>query len=933
MAKFTIGEAQKEREEKMTKIHRIIIGQKKRRKNAPMIFKVYNIEMDGPRPDEKLLEEIFCDPVRQRIIKQTPQGISFMERMYHGGVVDPAQETIRIACAARGITIIAAKISTRYYGKAAEGVFVNSQVEVALCREAEVKAIKTLLPRGIRIPMQYYDLSSMNDQQLIKLSKDRDLGLSLAEMRELVLIQFDLGLKQVTDAFLETKACRWSDHCKHKKWGALGSYRYLREATEKINNPNMVSAFEDNAGGWRFFDEYVAAIKLETHNSPTQKEPFGGQLTKLGGVIRDLFGFGLGAKPIGNIEMTTVGEFGHKKFPLLKGNVLDPQIIAQETIRAIAGYGNPMGIPMLLAKMQSHPNFGGKVFALGGTIGLTTMERAMKGKPRPGDLAIMTGRTGNDGLHGATISSEEMTEKVDTGDACHVQVGNPYTEQAFMRAITELYEAGCLRAINDFGAAGIVSALGEMAEECGLLVNLASVLLKCAGLANWQILISESQERMAFAIIPEKYKEAMVIFAKYGIEATQVGIFTDTKRFQVMYDQEVKEFKLGMQLSGEICVDVPYEYFDRCPIPKMEIIQPPAKTEEIVFPTITEDMVEEMTAKVVAHFDECNQDPATKQYDATVQAIHYQGPLYGRNYNVASSLAVQRPVYGKQWGLTLSQSFSPWQFEVDPVQAAINAMVHAVVTQLIAGVQLQDICLADNFYTPHLDKHAWWYLFHQVKSIADLSVLLGTPFITGKDSSAGSATLNAGEFIINVLCSVVITAMGKIFDVRKLILHQWTRPENMLVMVGPRAKTLSGSILSSALGITGNSLGGLAIEETREYMDRISQLISTGKVRSSVPISEGGAILRLFEGVEASGFGVHITADPNSLFTANFGAALLEVECGNIVSVLNQFKDLQPEVVGKISRKQKMFIHGKALDLQFLRTGWNTTFEKEVYGI
>lgn len=912
-------------------IHRVIVEPRKKRKNDPVVFKIYNLEMEGLRPDKKLLEEIFCDPVRQRLVTKMPGRVPFMERMYHGGVVDPAQEIIKTACETRGIKISAAKVSTRYYGDAAKGVFVNPQVEIAFYEESEIKKIKTLKPRGIRIPMQFYNLLSMNDQQLLQLSKERDLALSLPEMKMLVRFQAEQGLPLVTDVFLEYYGCRWSDHCKHKKWASLGSYRYLRDATAKINNPNMVSAFEDNAGGWRLYGNYVAAFKFETHNSPTQKEPFGGQLTKLGGVIRDLFGFGLGSKPIGNFELTTVGEFGHKKFPFLKGNVLEPEIIAQETIRAIAGYGNPMGIPMLLAKMLSHPNFGGKVFALGGTVGLTTLKRAMKGKPQPGDIAVMTGRTGNDGLHGATVSSGEMTEHVDTGDSCHVQIGNPYNEQLFMRAITALYKAGCLRAINDFGAAGIVSALGEMGEDTGLFTNLAKVLLKCVGLANWQIFISESQERMAFAIIPEKLKQAMAIFAKYGIEAAQVGVFTNTGRFQVVYDPDAEGFE--PRLSGEVCLDVPFADSDRCPMMELEVIEPPSKGFKVAYhPDINDNNIEEMVALVTSHFDVCNQAPATIQYDSTVQRVHYQGPLYGKNYNVTTSLAAQKPLYHKQWGLTYSQSFSPWQFEADPVQAAINAMVHAIVTQLIAGVKLEDICLADNFYTPHLDPHAWWNLKMQVKSIADLSVELCTPFITGKDSSAGSATFNKGEFVINVLCSVVISAMGKIRDVRKLILHLWQRPGNVLMLVGPRAQTLNGSILASALGANGNFLEGIKIDEARQYMDRLSQLVGAGKVRSSVPISEGGTILRLFEGMEASGLGIDARIDPNDLFTANFGGALLEVETCDVQSLKYQFSDLKPQTIGEITLNQELKVNGKTLDFQRLRSGWDTTFERRVYG-
>ncbi len=915
------------------RIHRVVVGLKKHRKNNPPVYKIYNLEMEGPRPSDRLLQEIFCDPVKHQLVKQMPQQRQFLEHMYHGGVVDPAQESIKIACQAKGIKIIAAKISTRYYGKAAANIFVNPQVEVAYRTESDIKKIETLLPRGKRLEMQFFNLLAMDDSQLLKLSKDRDLSLSLADMKMLANFQAEQRLSVVSDTFLEYYGCRWSDHCKHRKWAALGIYKYLYDATMLINNPNMVSAFKDNAGGWRFYGGKVVAFKKETHNSPSQKEPFGGQLTKLGGVIRDLFGFGLGAKPIGNTELTVVGEFDHKKFPFLEGNVLEPQTIAQETIRAIAGYGNPMGIPMLLSRMLSHPNFGGKVFALGGTIGITTLKRALKGKSLPGDIAILAGgRTGNDGIHGATISSGEMTEKVDTGDSCHVQIGNPYTEQLFMRAIAALYRAGCLRAINDFGAAGIVSAFGEMGEDCGLLINLAKVPLKCAGLSNWQIFISESQERMAFAIKPEKVKTALAIFRRFSIEATPIGIFTNTQRFQVIYDQESEDFERGMSLSGEVCLDELFSNSDRCPAIKLEVVDiPKTGIKTAHHPDVDTDDVEELAAKIVAHFDVCNQAAATMQYDSTVQSIHYQGPLYGRNYNVASSLSVQRPVYNKQWGLTHSESFSPWQFEADPVQAAINAMVHAIVTQLVAGVKLRDICLADNFYTPHLDPHAWGYLKKQVYAIADLSVKLGTPFITGKDSSSGSATFDNAKHVINVLCSVVISAMGKIPDVRRLVLHLWQEPGNVLMMVGPRAKTLNGSILASVQGVNGNFLEGLSVEEAAEWLPRISKLARSGMVKSAVPINEGGAILRLFEGVEASGFGIDMDVDPNLLFTANLGGALVEVNYSEADTLKRKFRDLQPIVIGRIKENQEMVINGKPIDFHLLQNGWNTTFERKVY--
>jgi len=652
--------------------------------------------------------------------------------------------------------------------------------------------------------------------------------------------------------------------------------------------------------------------------------------TILCGVLRDILDFGLGALPIGNLEMTVVGEFALRRYRWLKGRTLGAKIIARETIRAIADYGNPMGVPMLLARMFSHPAFGGKVFALGGTIGLTTEAAAKKGRALPGDYVVLVGgRTGNDGLHGATVSSGEITARTDTGDRCHVQIGNPFIEQKMMPATVALRDGKCLRAKNDCGAAGLISAVGELGETAdGVLLNLALVLLKCAGLENWQIALSESQERCVHAVKPRKWLKAQAIYRRYGLEATIIGVITGNGRFQIVYDEKLKKLSVGAQLSGEICVDVPFSYFDECPLPRIEIVEPPRKTREDYFPEIGLDNISLMAQRVVGHFDVCNQAQATTQYDSTVQGKTFQGPLYGRNYNIASMLAVLKPVFGKPWGLTVSQSFSPWQFEVDPGRAAINAILDAVVTQVIAGVKPKDICLADNFYTPNKDRYAYWYLDRQVRCLADLAKESGTPPITGKDSSSGSAVF--GRQVINVPASVCITAMGKIRDVCCLKLHQWQTAGNLIYSIGQQSTSLSGSILSSALGITGVRLEEIPELRTREYLEGVGRLGRSGLVISAVPINRGGIILRLFEGVEASGLGFQ-TGLCSELFPETFGTVLVEVAPENGVRLEKRYSRLKPRLVGIITGRKGLTVPGQELPWDKLFKLWNTRFAKEVY--
>lgn len=909
-------------------VYRLAIGSR----SHPEILKIFNFETDDSMPlDTQAISDYFFDPVTEHLVEKMPSG-NFLEVMYHNGVIDPDQGSILEACQSLGVPVIAAKVSKRYYGKAPDNVYVNKMVHMTYIDEPK---LDTLRPRGSRKGMQVFDLMSMSDDELIALGNGThkrrpgcDLAFTLKDMEKLQELQQRDQLPCVTDVFLETFGAKWSDHCHHKKWKALGLFKILKMATERIRNPNLVSAFVDNAGVWKFFEKIVIALKLETHCSPSQMEAYGGQLTKLGGVLRDIIFCALGFRPIFNIELTVVGEFIRKLYPWLKEKTLSAKTIARETIRAIADYGNPMGVPMGLARMLSHPSYSGKVFALGGTVGIGRADCALQGIPQKGDcVLIIGGRTGNDGLHGATVSSGAITEHTDSGDSCHVQIGNPFPEQKMVMAIEELRDADCIRRQNDFGAAGIVSAIGEMGEHAqgggGILVNLALVLLKCAGLENWQIALSESQERGGLIIIREKLGETMTILQRHRLEFAVVGIVTGNGRFQMIYDPEATKLNPDMPLSGEICLDVPYHYFDECPLPPIKIIEPLTRTETVKFPAITLNNVEQMAYLVTNHFDACNQAWATTQYDSTVQGITVQGPLFGRHHNITSHLAVSRPVYGKPYGLTVSQSFSPWQFEINPQLAARNAMLDAIVTQVISGVKRTDICLADNFYTPSQDPYAYYWLDAQVREIAALSEETETPFISGKDSSSGTG------HGINVVPSVVITAMGKIRDYRNLILHQWQRPDSTLLAVGPESKTLSGSLLSSSLGLTGVKLESMPREKVREYLDRLHQLVTSGHVLSAVPINRGGTLLRLFEGIIASGFGVE-TSFCQELFPESFGAALLEVPTSVAASILTEYSDINPRLVGKIIPSQTLMIGEKIIKLEQLFSNWNTKFVKEV---
>ena len=906
------------------------IAVRPKEKNGSVI-KVYYLEISKENPDIDLLANtLFHNPLTEELVPELPQeNITIVMR--NNAVLDSAQKSIIDGCRRLGVEVEAAKVAHCYIGEVPASVFINPLIHV---KYHEVPQLETLKPRGSKVPMEVVDLREYDDKGLMQMSEDRDLSLSLKQMRELVLIQMDLEQGPVSDVFLDIFAARWSDHCCHTSWLSCGLLNMLKRATEVIANPNLVSAYYDNAGGWAFYDNLVLCISIETHNSPTGKEPYGGQITKLLGNIRDIFEFALGAKPIGSLELTVLGELARKKFPEIAGFTLDADIVARETIRAIADAGDPMGIPMMLASMDSHPGYSGKPFALGGNVGITRKEVAQKGVPRIGDWAVVLNWTGNDGYHGATVSSGGLTEKTDTGDANHVQMGDTFPQQKLMRARLELRDNDCLSAGNDFGAAGFTSFM-EIAEATkrgvgyagGVKLNFGWVPTKCVGIPDKIIAVGESQERFGHVVKPEKLEEAMAIYEKYELMATVVGIFTGNNRVQIFNDPDATKLTVESPLTGVVSFDVPYEMFDRCPLPTAKPVAPPTLSPQIVFPKIEKKNVEELAIQVVGSFALANQAWATTQYDSTVQGITKQGPLYGKNYNIPSSLAVLKPVEDKNWGVTFSSSFAPWQFDVDPVAAAFNAVADAVTKQIVAGVSMEDICLADNFYTPDKDPYALWYLCEQVKLLAETSVAFGAPFITGKDSSHGSGEYNGT--IVNVPPGVCVSALGKVPDFHKITPHLWSSPGNKLYSIGYQTKTLKGSILASELDlIERDQIDTMTIGQGARFLKELEVFTQAGHFASAVPVNRGGLIQKLFEGVQASGFGVK-TDLVEELFPESFGSVLVEVS-PKISGLVEGYFNGEIELVGEITATPEIAVQGTNLDMNKLFNAWNSGFTRKV---
>ena len=390
-----------------------------------------------------------------------------------------------------------------------------------------------------------------NADELLRISQEGLLSLNLAEMQA-IQAHFAKLARNPTDVELETIAQTWSEHCVHKTFKSMIEYEetgretetidglfktYIQRATEEIAAEWCVSVFTDNAGIIEFDDNYNIVFKVETHNHPSAIEPYGGAGTGIGGVIRDSLGTGLGAKPILNTDVFCFGlpDLSYGELP--KG-ALHPKRIFKGVVSGVRDYGNRMGIPTANGAILFDPRYTGNPLVYCGNVGLIPKDRCDK-TVEPGDLIVAVGgRTGRDGIHGATFSSLELDDTSESLGSV-VQIGNPIMEKKIVDALMGARDRQLYRNITDCGAGGFSSAVGEMGQEIGAEVHLENIPLKYTALDPWEIWLSEAQERMVIAAPPESLEELMAICEAESVEATVLGTFTDTHRLRVFYRGEV----------------------------------------------------------------------------------------------------------------------------------------------------------------------------------------------------------------------------------------------------------------------------------------------------------------------------------------------------------------------------------------------------------
>ncbi len=745
------------------------------------------------------------------------------------------------------------------------------------------KAVQAYVPRVAgedRPHAEEIDLN-VSDGELVRISNGRVLALTLEEMRilrdylkrEAVLARREsVGLgARMTDAELECLAQTWSEHCKHKIFNARIVYddgagtvreidslfdscikRSTREIRARMGEKDWcLSVFSDNAGIIRFNADWNLVFKVETHNSPSALDPYGGALTGIVGVNRDPFGCGRGAKLIFNTDVFCFAPPTYDR-PLPK-RILHPRRIYEGVREGVEHGGNKSGIPTVNGCIVFDERYLGKPLVYCGTGGI--MPARIDGEPThtkeilPGDLVVMTGgRIGKDGIHGATFSSEELHEG---SPVTAVQIGDPITQKKMTDFLLVARDRGFYRTITDNGAGGLSSSVGETARlSGGCEIDLAKAPLKYPGLNPWEILISESQERMTLAVEPAKIGAFLSLAKKMDVEATVLGRYTDSGWFHIRYGEKTVAY-----------IEMSFLH-DGLPQMVLEASWTPPRHAEPDFPEPA-DLGGNLKA-MLARLNICSKESVVRQYDHEVQGGSVVKPLTGAADDGPSDAAVIRPLLDSFEGIVIANGICPRYSDIDSYAMAACAIDEAVRNAVAVGASLEHLAGLDNFcwcdpVRSEKNPDGTYKLAQLVRAnqaLYDMTMAYGVPCISGKDSMKNDYQI--GDIRISIPPTLLFSILGKMEDVRKAVTMDAKRAGDLVYLLGKTYRELGGSEWYALHGAVGNAVPRVNPLEARPLYEALHGAIEAGLVASCHDCSDGGLGVALAETAFAGGLGLRI---------------------------------------------------------------------------
>ena len=747
--------------------------------------------------------------------------------------------------------------------------------------------------------------------RLIEISRSRLLALSLKEMeamqgyfrrQEVARRRKDYGLGAApTDVEVEALAQTWSEHCKHKIFNARIEYRDEKGGTERIDSlfktfiveatrlvrekqgerDICLSVFKDNAGVIRFNDSWNLVFKVETHNSPSALDPYGGALTGIVGVNRDPFGTGMGSSLLFNTDVFCFASpFYDRPLP---PRIIHPRRIFEGVVEGVEHGGNKSGIPTVNGTVVFDDRFLGKPLVYCGTCGIMPSLIAgrlshLKGA-RVGDRVVMVGgRIGKDGIHGATFSSEELHE---ASPVTAVQIGDPITQKRMTDFLLEARDEGLYSSITDNGAGGLSSSVGEMARDtAGVVLDLDLAPLKYPGLDPWEILVSEAQERMTLSVPPENLERFIALSGKMGVESTDLGEFTDSGYFHVKFAGRTVGFlEMGFLHEG---------------LPQMELV---AEWNPALFPepgTLPPEDPGEILLDLLGRLNICSKESIVRRYDHEVQGGSVVKPFTGARDDGPSDAAVVRPILDSFDGVVVSNGIIPRYSDIDTYDMAANAVDEALRNFVAAGgdpsyaAALDNFCWCDPIQSEKTPDGAFKLaqLVRANRGLFDAVTAFGIPLISGKDSMKNDYLV--GDIKISIPPTLLVSVIGRIPDVRAAVTMDLKKEGNYLYLLGETSNELGGSEYYARLGYVGKNVPRVDFEPALKRYRAIHRAAREGLVRSCHDCSDGGLAVALSEMAFSGGIGAEVDLsavpvrgdldDTALLFSESASRLLVEVE-------------------------------------------------------
>lgn len=841
---------------------------------------------------ERLAAELFADGVveRTRIAQVGDTELNASKDQTHlvyvllkPGVMDPVAQSAKSAVDDYGISVAAIRTFRKYWiadvsetqvDQVCSKILANDSIEQVV--RGPLRLDRLDVGSAYQFQRVTVPIRSLTDEQLMTLSREGQLYLTLVEMQ--TIQQYFQSLERdPTDAELESVAQTWSEHCSHKTLAGRIAYKdeqrsrefknMLKEtifaATVKIREDLgeddwCVSVFEDNAGIVRFDEEYNVVFKVETHNHPSALEPYGGANTGIGGVIRDPLGTGLGAKPVCNTDVFCFADPNTRLDDLHPG-VQHPRRVMKGVVSGVRDYGNRMGIPTVNGAVYFDQRYLGNPLVYCGNVGILPRDKSF-GEVKEGDLIVaIGGRTGRDGIHGATFSSAELTSESETLSGGAVQIGNAITEKMVMDVLLQARDQGLYNAVTDCGAGGFSSAVGEMGEKLGAEVWLDRAPVKYDGLTYTEIWISEAQERMVLSVPEQNWEAFESLCRSENVEATVIGQFQPTGRLVLKYHDEVVA-----DLAMEFLHD------GRPPIVRDAVYEPPAIVPLDTSVSDSHDYASDLT-RILSSLNVASKEWVIRQYDHEVQGGSVIKPLVGIQNDGPGDAAVVRPRLDSMQGLVVSCGMNPHFGDYDTYHMAASAIDEAIRNAVAVGADPSRIAILDNFCWGYTDRpETLGSLVRAALACYDLAVTLQTPFISGKDSLNNEFSYFDGEGqkqTISIPPSLLISALGQIEDVSRAVTMDLKQAGRRLYQVGITHNELGGSHWSLVNGRPGGQVPQVDPSAAKKLFEALHQAIDQGCVAACHDLSEGGLATAVAEMAFAGGLGatVDLTKVPTSL--------------------------------------------------------------------